>query len=163
MQTTPQTGKSASSTATTQPPREERTESRYLFAALAVASIWLAVVLASIWSPDLITGSQHEHIAIAAFADWLYAALASGLVLMAFSRRTPGASRALWLGFTIAVASIWLAVTLASIFAPSFVTGTDPTTIPVAALFAPVAGVLATAFASVFAAGSQGHDIGREE
>ena len=45
-------------------------------------------------------------------------------------------------------------VALASILAPTMVTGTDPTTIPVAAFAAPVGGVVATAFASVFAAGS---------
>jgi hypothetical protein len=33
------------------------------------------------------------------------------------------------------------------------VTGTDPTTIPMAALAAPVAGVVATAFVAVFVAG----------
>ncbi len=40
-----------------------------------------------------------------------------------------------------------------SIFAPTMVTGTDPTTILVAAFAAPVAGVLATAFLAVFVAG----------
>jgi hypothetical protein len=149
-------------TAPTPPSPERGREGRYLFAGITVASIWVAVALASIWSPDMITGSQHEHLAIAALADWLYAAIASGLVLMAFSRRTPGASRSLWLGFTVAVASIWLVVALASIYAPSMVTGTDPTTIPVAAFAAPIAGVLATAFACVFAAGSQGRDTGSE-
>lgn len=134
--------------------QEESGGSRYLFAGIAVASIWGAIAVASIWSPDMITGSQHEHIPIAAFLGWLYAALASGLVLMAFSRRTPGTSRSLWLGFTIATASIWFVVALASIFAPTMVTGADPTTIPVAAFAAPIAGVVATAFASVFVAGS---------
>jgi hypothetical protein len=141
-------------------PRRESPEgsrgSRYLFAGLAVASIWIAVAIASIWSPDLITGSEHEHIPIAAFTDWLYAAIATGLVLMAFGRRTSGAGRSLWVGFTIAIGSIWAVVALASIFAPSMVTGSDPTTVPIAAFAAPVAGMVATAFASVFVAGSPG-------
>jgi hypothetical protein len=139
-------------------PVEDRCESRYLFAGIAVASIWVAAAVASIWSPDMITGSQHEHLPIAAFVDWLYAAVASGLVLMAFTRRTRGTSRSLWQGFTLAVASVWTVVALASVFAPSMVTGTDPTTIPMAAIAAPIAGVVATAFASVFAAGSPGRD-----
>jgi hypothetical protein len=142
------------------PPRWEPPEdprgSRYVFAGVSVASIWVAVAIASIWSPDMITGSQHEHLPIAAFTDWLYAAIATGLVLMTFSRRTPGAGRSLWLGFTVAIGSIWFIVALASIFAPSMVTGTDPTTIPIAAFASPVAGVVATAFASVFVAGSPG-------
>jgi hypothetical protein len=134
-------------------------ESRYLFAGIAVASIWIAVAAASIWSPDMITGSQHEHIPIAAFGDWFYAAIATGLVLMAFGRRTPGSSRSLWEGFAIAIAGIWLVVALASIYAPTMVTGTDPTTIPIAAFAAPIAGVIATAFVSVFAAGSSGRTV----
>ncbi len=75
---------------------------------------------------------------------------------MSFSRRTPGGGRSLWMGFAVAIASIWFIVALASIFAPSMVTGSDPTTIPIAAFASPIAGVVATAFASVFVAGSSG-------
>lgn len=129
-------------------------ESRYLFAGIAVGVIWLAIAAASIWSPDLITGTEQEHIPLAAIIDWFYAALATGLVLMAFGRRSPGASRSLWLGFTVAIGGIWFVVAVASIFAPSIETGTDPTTLPIAALASPIAGVIATAFVSVFVAGS---------
>lgn len=93
---------------------------------------------------------------IAAILDWFYAALATGLVLMAFGRRSLGASRSLWLGFTIAIGGIWFVVAIASIFAPSIETGTDPTTVPIAALASPLAAVIATAFLSVFVAGSAG-------
>lgn len=129
-------------------------ESRYLFAGIAVGVIWLAIAAASIWSPDLITGTEQEHIPLAAIIDWFYAALATGLMLMAFGRRSPGASRSLWLGFTVAIGGIWFVVAVASIFAPSIETGTDPTTLPIAALASPIAGVIATAFVSVFVAGS---------
>jgi hypothetical protein len=131
-------------------------ESRYLFAGIAVLLIWLAVAAASIWSPDLISGTEQEHVPLAAIIDWFYAALATGLVLMAFGRRSPGASRSLWLGFTVAVGGIWFVVAIASIFAPSLVSGTDPTTVPIAPLASPIAGVIATAFVSVFVAGSAG-------
>jgi hypothetical protein len=131
-------------------------ESRFLFAGIAVACIWLAIAAASIWSPDLVSGTEQEHIPLAAIIDWFYAALATGLVLMAFGRRSPGATRSLWLGFTVAIAGIWFVVAIASIFAPSIETGTDPTTLPIAALASPIAGVIATAFVSVFAAGSAG-------
>lgn len=131
-------------------------ESRYLFAGIAVASIWLTIAAASIWSPDLISGTEQEQVPLAAILDWFYAALATGLVLMAFGRRSPGATRSLWLGFTVAVGGIWFVVAIASIFAPTIVTGTDPTTVPIAALASPIAGVMATAFVSVFVAGSAG-------
>jgi len=130
--------------------------SRYLFAGIAVGSIWLAIAAASIWTPDLISGTDQEHVPLAAIVDWFYAALATGLVLMAFGRRSPGATRSLWLGFTVAIAAIWFVVAVASIYAPSIVTGTDPSTVPIAALASPIAGVIATAFVSVFVAGSAG-------
>ena len=116
-----------------------RSEGRFLFAGLSVAAIWLATLAAVLWSPDMITGSEQERLPMAAMIDWLYAAIATGLVLMAFSRRTRGATRSLWAGFTTAVATIWAVVALASIYAPTFVTGTDPTTLPIAVLVAPVA------------------------
>lgn len=78
----------------------------------------------------------------------------TGGLTMAFGRRSPGASRSLWLGFAVAIGSIWFVVAIASIFAPSIVTGTDPTTVPIAALASPIAGLIATAFVSVFVAGS---------
>jgi hypothetical protein len=49
----------------------------------------------------------------------------------------------------IAVASIWVVVALAGIFAPELVTGTDPTRIPLAALVAPIAGLVATGFVAL--------------
>ena len=35
------------------------------------AGIWTAVVLISVLAPDLVSGSEHEHLPIAAFATWL--------------------------------------------------------------------------------------------
>jgi len=49
---------------------------------------------------------------------------------------------------------LWLAVATISIFAPTMVTGSDPTSIPIAAILAPIAGTLATAFACLAAAWS---------
>jgi hypothetical protein len=132
--------------------------SRHLFVGISVAFIWLTIAAATIWSPDMIAGSNHERLALVAATDWFYAAIATGLVLMAFGRRSPGASGTLWLGFTIAIASIWSVVALISIFAPTMQTGSDPTIIPIAAFVAPIGGVIATAFASVFAAGSPVRD-----
>lgn len=134
---------------------EER-ETRYVSAGIAVAGIWLAIAAASIWSPDLVSGTEQDHIPLAAMTDWLYAATATGLILMAFARRSVGASRSLWVGFTIAVIAVWAVVAAASIFAPTIETGSDPTSVPITALVTPIAGVIATAFLSVWAAGSSG-------
>ena len=129
---------------------------RYRYAAVTVCGIWAALAAASIWSPDLISDSDRTHVPIAAFMDWIYAVIATGLVLLAFSRRTRDIGRSSWASFAAVICAIWLLVAAASIWAPSLISGTDGTVVPVAALAAPLAGLLATAFASIFAAGSPG-------
>jgi hypothetical protein len=121
----------------------------YLYAGLAVASIWLAVVLTSVFAPALVTGSQHEHLHIAAFFNWLWGAGATGQVVVAYTelnRRNAPISRTLWLTLALGVSGAWLAVLLVSIFGPAFVTGSDPTILPLAAMISPIAGVIVTAF-----------------
>lgn len=93
---------------------------------------------------------------IAAFTDWFYAVIATGLVLMAFSRRTPDVGRSSWAAFTVAISVIWLVVAITSVWSPDLISGAEDTHVPIAALVSPIAGVLATAFASVFVAGSSG-------
>jgi hypothetical protein len=130
--------------------------SRYRFAALTVCSIWAALAAASIWSPELVSGTDQTHVPIAAFSDWFYAVIATGLVLMAFGRRTLDVGRSSWAFFALAISAIWFVVAVVSIWTPDLVSGTDPTRVPIGALVSPIAGVLATAFASVFVAGSGG-------
>ena len=52
---------------------------------VAVGSVMLAVVAASLYTPDMVTGSAHEHIPIAAMIDWFWGALAIGY--LSFVRR----------------------------------------------------------------------------
>jgi len=134
-------------------PQPEAEGSRYRFAALAVGGIWAALAAASIWSPELISGTDQTRIPIAAFTDWFYAVIATGLVLLAFSRRTPDLPRSSWAAFTLVISGIWLVVAITSIWTPDLISD-DATRVPIAALVGPIAGVLATAFASVFVAGS---------
>jgi hypothetical protein len=37
----------------------------YALPGMAIAAIWLSVVLAAIFSPDMVTGSRHDHMASA--------------------------------------------------------------------------------------------------
>ena len=131
---------------------------RFICAGLAVAAIWLASAAASIWAPDMVTGSEHDHLPVAAFSFWIYAAIATAFVLMATSAGVHGddTQSSPWIGLLIATTSIWGVVATTSIFAPTMVTGSDPTTIRMAVLAAPVAGVVATAFMAVFVAGHAG-------
>lgn len=65
----------------------------------------------------------------------------------------PNAAGSRYLFTGVAVASIWLAVLLVSIFTPQLVIGTDPTRLPVAAMISPIFGVIVTAYICVFVAG----------
>ena len=134
---------------------ERITGSRLIPVGLAISGIWVAVIAASIWAPVMITGSAHEQLAIAALGDWLWGGLATGLLLLAAAFTRPERADA-WPVVALITIVVWLAVALASVFAPTMVTGTDPTTIPLAALLAPIAGALVTAFLAVFAAGAGG-------
>lgn len=131
---------------------------RFLSMGLAVGSVWLAVLIASLYAPVMITGSNHERLAIAPLADWLWGALATGLLLLAAAFSRPGRA-GIWPTVALVTAFVWFAVAVSSVFAPDLVTGTDPTTIPLAAMLAPIVGAVVTAFIAVFAAGMGARDL----
>jgi hypothetical protein len=57
-----------------------------------IAGIWLAVLLISIFSPDLIT-DQQEQVPVAAFGAWFWGVVATGLFLWAMGRLRGSGSR----------------------------------------------------------------------
>jgi hypothetical protein len=118
---------------------------------ISVAAIWLATLCFSVFAPDLVSGSAQDHIPIAGLTAWVWAAAATGYVLMATRGRSERDDPAVWLGFELSVAVVWAVVALAGIFAPNLVTGTDPTSVPLAALVTPVAGMVATGFVALHA------------
>lgn len=122
--------------------------SRWLWSGLAVAAIWLSAVAASIWSPDLITGAAQEHIPLVAIIAPIWALLATGFAILA-PAVTAGNRQRVWAVYAGAVAVAWVAAALISIGAPAMVTGSDPTTIPIAGVIAPIAAMAATAYATV--------------
>lgn len=120
--------------------------------AFSVAAIWLGVLLVSLFAPHLITGSQQEHIPIAALVTWISGAAATRSVLNAMLRRQiTGMDHDQFLkSMTISVAAIWVVVTLVSIFVPPVLTGSDPTHLPIAAILAPIAGAIVTGTVAQF-------------
>ncbi len=118
----------------------------YLMTGVAIACIVVSGVLGSIFSPDLVTGTQHEHLHIGAMVGWVFDALAIGMVAMAAQKgiRAKVSDRAPWTVLGFGVGAIWLAVMFVAIFAPVWVTGTDPTKIPVWAGLSVILGVLLT-------------------
>jgi hypothetical protein len=116
--------------------------------------IWVAVLVISLFAPDLVSGSQQEHLPLAAFTAWLWGAIGTVAVLWTMSAlRGDGANRPFWVGFGVAVAAIWIVATVLALVLPEFETGSDPTLIPFAALFAPLAAAILTGLAGLVAVG----------
>jgi hypothetical protein len=111
----------------------------------------VATLFLSVLAPDMISGSQQEHLPLAAITGWLWAAAASGYVLRAARGREGSDDPARWVNLEVSVVAIWVVVALAAVLAPQLVTGSDPTRIPLAAIIAPVAGMVATGFAALHA------------
>jgi hypothetical protein len=115
--------------------------------------LWTAVALISIFAPALVSGSEQEHLPVAAFATWLWGMVATGGYLLAMGRLRGSASRQpIWVGLTVATLAVWLLATILSIALPVVETGTDPTRLPIAALVAPIGAAVLSGLAATFAA-----------
>jgi hypothetical protein len=138
--------------------KASRSEPRWTPAVGAIVSIiaiWLAVLLISVFSPDMVHGSEQEHLPIAALTSWLWGSVASAFVLIAVvigHSRSRDSRHVAWTLLALATIVIWAAVTIVSISTPRLETGTDPTKIPLAAMISPVVGTVATGFVAGLAA-----------
>jgi hypothetical protein len=137
-------------------PQDRRTTttdlSWMLWTAIGIGGIWVAVLLISLLAPDLVSGSQQEHLPVAAFTTWFWGAIGTIVLLWAMGRLR-GSSRwqPIWIGLSVVTLGIWTLTTILGITLPVMVTGTDPTQIPFAALFAPPAAAMLTALAGTIA------------
>jgi hypothetical protein len=117
-----------------------------------LVGIWIAVALISLFAPDLVSGSEQEHLPIAAFTTWLWGMVATGGYLLAMGRlRGRSSHQPIWIGLTVATLMVWLLATILSIALPGVETGTDPTRLPVAALVTPIAAAVLTGLAGIIA------------
>ncbi|HLM28593.1 MAG TPA: hypothetical protein VK360_01625 [Acidimicrobiales bacterium] len=133
--------------------RSEMADGSWMFwTAAGIAGIWVAVLLISLLAPDMVSGSEQEHLPVAAFSTWIWGLAATGAFLWTMGRLRGHASRRpIWTGFAVATLAIWLVATILGIALPRFETGSDPTRIPIAALVAPVAAALLTGLAGISA------------
>jgi hypothetical protein len=115
---------------------------RILWAIVAAAGIWASVFVVSVLAPDMLTGSQQDHLPLAALVAWIPGAVATRSVLNVMVRRgtTDQARRAI----AVVTVLIWASVAAVAVLGPILVTGTDPTRLPVAAVLAPIGGAVAT-------------------
>ena len=111
----------------------------------SVATIWAAVVLISLFSPDNVSGAQQEHVPIAAILTWIWGLLATRTIITTFADERDHPDRfgeLKVLGGVIA--ALWAGATAVAIWGPEIVTGTDPTRTPIAAILAPIVAMLMT-------------------
>jgi len=121
-----------------------------MWTAIGIAGIWVAVLLISVFAPDLVSGSEQEHLPIAAFSTWFWGGVGTLVFLWAMGRlRDDARWRSTWTGLSIVTLALWALATILAVALPVFETGSDPTQIPFAAMFAPLAAAMLTALAGV--------------
>ena len=119
-----------------------------LWTAIGIGGIWVAVILISLLAPDMVSGSEHEHLKVAAFGTWFWGGVGTLVFLSAMGRlRGDAMWRPTWIGLTIVTLLIWALATVLAIVLPVVETGSDPTELPLGAFIAPVAGAMLTAIA----------------
>lgn len=136
--------------------------------AIALGSIWVAVAIISLTSPDLEYGADRDTFPLIPAVTWMSGAAASSYVLRALVTRHPTAEdqRNAWVGIALSAAAIWALVTVVVLLLPTFqfnVTD-DPIVVPLGHLVAPAAAAVATGIAAQYvplltdAAGGNGED-----
>jgi hypothetical protein len=119
---------------------------------VGIAGIWVAVTLISLLSPDMVTGSEQQHLPVAAFGAWLWGLAATGAFVWGMGRLRGNAARQpFWVGLAVATIAIWGVTTVLSIALPVYVTGSDPTRLPIGAMVSPVAAALLTTLGGIAA------------
>ena len=142
--------------------------------ALALGSIWIAVAIISLSSPDLVYGADRDTFPLIPAVTWMSGAAASSYVLRALVTRhpTPEDQRHAWIGVALSTVAIWALVTIVTLLLPEFQfnIGDDPIIIPLGHLVAPAAAAVATGIAAPYgplltdaaAAEKRGDDNGAE-
>jgi hypothetical protein len=135
-----------------------------LWTTIGIGAIWVAVLLISLFAPDLVSGSEQEHLPVAAITAWFWGGVGTVILLLAMGRlRGRPSWQPIWVGLSVATVVIWTVTTILAITLPVLETGTDPTRVPVAAISAPIAAAMLTALAgtvaNVFRAGPGGESL----
>jgi hypothetical protein len=117
-------------------------------AATAITVIWAAVIVISVFSPDLVSGTQQDHTPVAGILTWIWGLIATRALIttLAAQRGRPGrVGDVAWL--VAGVSAAWAAAAAVAVSVPELVTGADPTHLPLAAIIAPIAAMVITSTA----------------
>jgi hypothetical protein len=119
---------------------------------IGLAGIWGSVLVISVAAPDLVSGSEHEHLPLAAFTTWIWGLIATVGLLWGMSKLRGSAARErTWIGLAVATLVVWAIAVVLAVSLPPYVTGSDPTELPLWALLVPLAASMLTLLASVVA------------
>jgi hypothetical protein len=91
-----------------------------------VAVIWVAVALISIFSPDMVSGSEQEHLPVAAFVTWISGVVGTGAFWMMGKLRGNVTRRPARIGLSVTTVVIWTVATILSTVLPAVEPGSDP-------------------------------------
>src|SRR5215208_7300966 len=84
--------------------------------------------------------------------SWVWGLAATGAFFWGMGRLRGNAARQpFWIGLAVATTVIWGVATVLSIALPVYVTGSDPTRLPIGAMVSPVAAALLTALGGIAA------------
>src|SRR5512133_3573448 len=73
-----------------------------LWTAIGIGGIWIAVLLISLLAPDLVSGSEQQHLPVAAFATWFWGGVGTMVLLWAMGRlRGSARCQPIWIGLSL--------------------------------------------------------------
>lgn len=121
--------------------KNEEYNKKIILTLVATATIWVSTILISVFSPELISGSQQEHLPIVLWTAWIWGIIAT-IITLRMIRESFNFNTHMILN--IAIIIIWIIVTILGVFAPPLVTGSDPTSLPIFSIGAPILGMLFT-------------------
>lgn len=135
-----------------EPMRDTADRSWMAWTVIGMVAIWIGVVAISITAPDLVSGSQQEHLPLPAFVAWIWGLIATVGFLWGMSKlRGSSERKTRWTGLAVAVVIVWSMAIVLSAALPVWEVGSDPTRLPLWALVVPLGTALLTALAAVVA------------
>src|SRR5262245_1664231 len=88
-------------------------DDRFLMIGLAITAVWVAIGAISLYTPDMVAGTEYEHLPLAAMTAWVWGVLATGFVGMSGAMGR-GVTDARWRGLALTITGIWAVVAIAS-------------------------------------------------